>query len=253
MVVSGSILVGALCLYSLVGVALVRRQVLTRMRIRPEDGEFVSAMVQAIMVFYGLAVALIAVSVWQSYSDVAKIVSSEATRLAALYRDVSTYPQPIRGELQQQLRGYVEYVIHEAWPLQRQGKVPAGGVEWMNRFQTTLAAFEPSTEGQKVLHGETLRAYNGMIEARRLRLDAMLTGLPALMWFVIASGAVISLSSAFFFSVEDARLHALLVVLLAVFIGMIVFLIAVLDRPFHGELGLGPEPYQLVYDQLMKP
>ena len=49
-------------------------------------------MLQSVMVFYGLAVALIAVSVWQTYSDTSKVVSSEATALAALYRDVSSYP-----------------------------------------------------------------------------------------------------------------------------------------------------------------
>ena len=43
------------------------------------------------------------------------------------------------------------------------------------------------------------------------------------------------------------------VVLLAVFIGMIIFIIFALDRPFRGDLGLQPGPYQLIYDQLMKP
>jgi hypothetical protein len=46
------------------------------------------------MVFYGLAVALI-VSVSQTYSDFSKIVSGEATTLAGLYRDVSSYPEAI--------------------------------------------------------------------------------------------------------------------------------------------------------------
>ena len=95
------------------------------------------------MVFYGLAVALIAVNVWQTHADVAKIVSQEASAVAALYRDVSSYPEPIRSRLQDQLRSYVQYVIHDAWPLQRKGQVPAGGVELMNRFQGTLAGFEP--------------------------------------------------------------------------------------------------------------
>jgi hypothetical protein len=69
-------------------------------------------------------------------------------------------------------------VIHEAWPLQQRGQVPSAGVERMNRFQDMLISFEPATEGQKLLHGETLQAYNNMIQARRLRLDAVGTGLP---------------------------------------------------------------------------
>ena len=92
-------------------------------------------MLQAVMVFYGLALALIAVSVWQSYSDGAKILSHEATALAALYRDVSSYPEPIRPQLQKGLRDYVDQIIHQAWPIQQRGQAPTQGVELMNRFQ----------------------------------------------------------------------------------------------------------------------
>ena len=49
----------------------------------------------------------------------------------------------------------------------------------MSRFQAMLDKFEPATEGQKILHAETLRAYNQLIQARRLRLDAVNTGLPS--------------------------------------------------------------------------
>lgn len=122
----------------------------------------------------------------------------------------------------------------------------------MNEFQTVLASFEPITEGQKVLHAETFRAFNQMIEARRLRLDAVLTGLPGMLWWVIVIGALVSLSSTFFFQVEDARLQRIQVVLLALFIGLLIFMIFALDRPFRGDLGLGPDPYELIYDQLMK-
>jgi hypothetical protein len=66
-------------------------------------------------------------------------------------------------------------------------------------------------------------------------------------------GAVISLSSSFFFKVDDARLHAILVTLLAMFIGLLIFMTFALDRPFRGNLGVQPEPYQLIYDHLMKP
>jgi len=123
----------------------------------------------------------------------------------------------------------------------------------MNRFQDTLLAFEPASEGRKLLHAETLRAYNNMIQARRMRLDAVGIGLPGVMWIVIVVGAVISLSASFFFKVDDARLHGILVTLLAMFIGLVIFMTLALDRPFRGDLGVRPEPYQLIYDQLMKP
>lgn len=251
LLIAGAAIIGSLCLFAVIGLVLARRFVLPRLRIRIEDSEYAGGMLQSIMVFYGLAVALMAVSVSQTYSDVSKIISGEAINLGSLYRDVSGYPEPIRARLQDELRDYTDQVIHGAWPLMAQGKVPTAGVEYMNRFQTILIAFEPGTEGQKLLHGETLRAYNQMIQARRLRVDAVNTGLPAVMWIVIIVGAFIGLSASFFFKVEDARVQGIQALLLATFIGLVIFMIFALDRPFRGDLALGPGPYQLIYDQLM--
>jgi ribose/xylose/arabinose/galactoside ABC-type transport system permease subunit len=143
-------------------------------------------------------------------------------------------------------------VIHAAWPAQQRGQVAIGGIEMLNRFQSTLATFEPATEGQKIIHAEALREFNELVEARDLRLDAVVnTGLPSVLWVVVLAGAVIGLMAAFFFKVEDLRLHAILVTLLAAFMGLVIFMIFAFDRPFRGDLGLTPEPYQLVYDKVM--
>jgi hypothetical protein len=253
LVVVGIAILVLLCVFALGGLGIFSRHILPRLKLGPEESVFTSAMMQAVMVFYGLAVALIAVSVWQTHTDAASTISGEATALGVLYRDVSGYPEPIRSQLQKHLREYVEYVIGQAWPLQRRGQVPSGGVQKVNDFEARLVTFEPATEGQKLLHAETLRAYSQMIEARRLRLDAVLTGLPGVLWFVIVIGALVSLASTFFFQVEDARLQRIQVVLLTLFIGLLIFIIFALDRPFRGDLGLQPDAYQLIYDQLMKP
>jgi hypothetical protein len=253
LVVVGAAILILLCAFALSGLAIFGRYILPRLKLGPEESVFTSAMMQAVMVFYGLAVALIAVSVWQTYTDAGATTSREATAIGVLYREMGGYPEPVRSQLRQELREYVEYVINEAWPQQRRGQVPRGGVEKVNDVEAKLVAFEPATEGQKLLHAETLRAYSQLIEARRLRLDAVLTGLPGALWFVIVVGALVSLSSTFFFHVEDALLQRIQVVLLAIFIGMIIFIIFALDRPFRGDLGLQPEPYQLIYNQLMKP
>ena len=251
-IVGAAILI-LLCAFALGGLAIFSRYILPRLKLGPDESVFTSAMMQAIMVFYGLAVALIAVSVWQTYTDAGATTSREATAIGVLYRDMGSYPEPLRSELRQQLREYIDYVIKEEWRQQQRGEVPRGGVEKVNDVEAKLVTFEPATEGQKLLHAEALRAYNQLIEARRLRLDAVLTGLPGALWFVIAIGALVSLSSTFFFHVEDALLQRIQVVLLAIFIGMIIFIIFALDRPFRGDLGLQPDPYQLIYDQLMKP
>ena len=234
-----------------VGLRFVRSRVLPRFQFSDEDGHFTSTMVHSIMVFYALTVAMIAITVWETYDAAAKIVSEEATELATLYRDVGGYPPPAQAQLQGALREYTESVIREAWPEQHKGLIPRGGVERINRFQKILTDFEPATEGQKILHAETLRTYNQMIDARRMRLDAVQTALPGLLWTVIFVGAALGVAASYFFRVKDPRLHMTLVVLLTVFFAMVIFVVFAFDRPFRGDMGIEAEPYELVYDQLM--
>ena len=89
--------------------------------------EILGDFLQYFGVMYGLLLGLLAVATYQNHTDVEKAVSSEASSLAALYRDVTAYPEPQRTELKTLVREYTRYVIEEAWPLQRQGLVPPGG------------------------------------------------------------------------------------------------------------------------------
>src|ERR1700755_429465 len=94
--VTGFTIIAALSVFAVVGLLVVRRRVLPRLGVGEGDSEFTGAMLQSVMVFYGLAVALIAVTVFETYSDTTKVVTGEATALTALYRDVTSYPEPIR-------------------------------------------------------------------------------------------------------------------------------------------------------------
>jgi hypothetical protein len=239
--------------FALASLWALRRWVVPRLRIHTDAALFFgAAAMQSGMVLYGLVAALTAVSVWQKYSDVSDIVSREATAINNLWRDLGGYPQRERDAMREILRGYTKQIIEEAWPAQQQGRVPRAGLEWMDRLQAQLFAFEPRSESQKLLHAETLRAYNGLIEARRQRLDAVNTALPAVMWFVLLPGAMGCLLLSLFFHLEDVRLQAILVAGLSGFVAMVLFVIIALDRPFRGAMAIPADSYQLVYDQLMK-
>ena len=74
--------------------------------------------------FYGITLGLVAVGTWQTFSDVDTKLDLEASALAALYGDVSSFPEPKRSELQTDLREYTRRLIDVVWPLRRRGIVP---------------------------------------------------------------------------------------------------------------------------------
>ncbi|HEY2676191.1 MAG TPA: DUF4239 domain-containing protein [Steroidobacteraceae bacterium] len=234
------------------GLWIVRTRVLPRMGLKYQDAYLAAAVVQSVMLLYGLIAALTAVGVWQRYGQVSEVVSGEATAIAILWRDFGSYPQPLRDETREVLRGYTEQIVRDAWPQQRLGKVPREGVEWMDLLQTLLNEFEPSTESQKILHAETYRAFNQLVQQRRQRLDSVQAALPSVLWWVLLPGAVGCIVLFLFFQVANARFHAVLLVGLSGFLSMVLFVIVALDRPFSGDMGITADSYQLVIDHYMK-
>src|SRR5690349_555440 len=160
---------------AMIGLVLVRRYLNPRLHYHEGANDAVSGTVQAIGVFYGITVGLIAVGVWNTNANASELVSREASSVAALYRDVSGYPPPLRDELRAKLREYTVFVIEQAWPAQKAGRGQTlnGGAQIMDDFQSKLYTFDPSTWGQQALHTETLSAYNKLLEYRRLRIDAV--------------------------------------------------------------------------------
>ena len=177
-------------MYRWLGLLLYHRVTRNRLDLPENMNNDVIFFASAIGVFYSLTVGLIAVGVWANYAEVQDIVSSEAASIAALYRDVSGYPQPLRGDLQESLRSYTEFVVNEAWPAQYRGEILNGGTRILNDFQTSLFGFEPATVGQEAIHNEALRQYNDLIIQRRKRVDAVDGGLPGVMWSIVLFGSV---------------------------------------------------------------
>ncbi len=245
------LLVAFVELIALLGLFAARRYLNPKFHYGEGINDAISGTVQAIGVFYGITVGLIAVGVWNTYSGAAGLVSSEASAIGALYRDVSGYPSPLREELRTKLGGYTVFVINDVWPEQKKGRSPQGGTAILDNFQHSLYSFEPATQGQMALHTETLRAYNTLLEYRRLRVDAVNSGLSNTMWAVIWLGAAISIGVAYFYRIEDAKLHAALVVLMSGFLALVLFMITINDKPFFGYVSIPPTPYQLILDDVI--
>ena len=213
--------------------------------------DIVSFFFASMSVFYGVAVGLFALGAWQTYSDVDSKVALESATMADLYRDVSHFPEPARSVLQDELRVYVRRLIDISWPQFRRGIIDTANNDTLNSFYENLAEFEPTTDTQKMIHGETLTQFNRLIELRQLRLQSVTAGLPRLMWILVIVGAIATLASTWFFDTRSLTMHFWLTVLLAALLGMMIHLLASLDNPFRGDYSVSPEPFEMLYHDLM--
>lgn len=246
----GVIIIGGFVLIAVAGLPVFRWLTTGRLHLTEAMNNDIVFFAEAIAVFYSLTVGLIAVGVWSNYSSVSDIVSADAANIASMYRYVSGYPEPIRTDLQEQVRGYTEFIINQAWPAQMRGEHTDDGTRRLNKFAQTIAAFEPATVGQQLLHAETLHQLNEVTELRRKRLHAIEGGLPPVMWAIVLIGAVLTISVTYLLQI-DRKVQVTLTAFFAMFIGLVVFVITSLDQPLSGPLAINSQPYQLVLDRLI--
>jgi hypothetical protein len=233
------------------GCILLRPFLRLFVRTRSGSNEVVGYVLSCFCVFYGLLLGLLAVAAYQNYTQVEVNVANEASALNALYRDVAYYPEPHGQNLRWLLRDYCRYVIKYAWPNQRKGVSTGAGTPRERAFQERLLAFQPQTPSEEIVHAEALHQFNVFLEKRTQRQHSVTTGIPAVMWYVVAVGAVINLAMIWLF---DMRLVTQLFLggMLAFFLGAMIFLIAVMDNPFRGEVSVSAEPFERLHKMMLE-
>lgn len=237
---------GTILLFTLIsvgGLSLTRTKIYSKYRISEGTNETINGFFAGTGVIYGLLVGLVAVAAWDNYQEVDAIASRESAAIAALYRDISTLEQPAKGQLQQHLKNYLHFVINVAWPAHKNGKSPRDGGQMLSSFHAVLAHYHPRNIEQQTLQAEALSAFNRLIEARRARLAAIDTGIPAVFWTAILAGTFVSIFIAYFFHVSSRRLHLILTGTFGGFVGCVIFLLAAIDNPFRGEVSISSDAY----------
>jgi hypothetical protein len=86
------------------------------------------------------------------------------------------------------------WTIEEAWAKQRQGIMPElDGPNPVAGIYGRMAQFEPGTQGQAAIHQTALKQFDSFVEARRTRLYRVSSGMPHVMWYTVALGALINM------------------------------------------------------------
>ena len=250
---SGLITVLVFCAFGIIGLLLTRKWVPSLHHVSVSYNDIVGWYFGSITVLYGITLGLLMVGDWTTHSETQERVDAEASTLAAFYLDVSRYPEPSRGRLQNDLRRYARQVIDVAWAEQQKGIIPRGNVATVANLANDLAAFEPATEEQKILDRETYDRFNELVERRRSRLLGGTAGLSGALWALVYLGAVLNIAVTWCFHLHNQKMHLWMTAMFSSLLGLMIFLLSAMDHPYLGKMSVSLQPFQLVYDDLMKP
>ena len=201
--------------------------------------------------FYGILLALIAVSVYENFMRVKAISLDEVSQIATLFRNFEAYPSSMGGALQSLLQQYTLDVVTVDWPLQEAGINPVAGDVQIDAMQQIIFTHEPSTLAAQTVHNQTIAVFDRFVDVRRDRIDETELALPGLLWAVVGVGAFLNALMIALVESKSRRIHLIMSGIIAVFVAMLIFTTATIDHPYSGAVSVTSEPYKDLYEQVL--
>ena len=230
------------------GLLVVHR--LVPLSVRESHTAAIGVIYAALYVMFGMMVGFSAYLVLNKYNTSQNMVKSEASNVEELYWLAEQLPEPERDEIQELAVSYARVVVEEEWPLMRGGQTSPRAATLADDLRRSIEDFEPGTTAEQAVYAQELERVHDLDQAREVRLLNVSEGLPPVLWFVLVSLGIDTILFTYFVGMKARWLHVLAVAALTGGIALIIFAIFVLDRPFGGDLRVGPDAFKLVLNTI---
>ncbi|MGX5695455.1 bestrophin-like domain [Agromyces soli] len=234
-------------------IVLALRPMIGRLVDDPKDWDRALAhVISTFGVFFGILLALVAVSVYENFAYTRDTTIEEAAQVGALYRATAGIDPAVGDPMRASLEEYMRTVIDEDFPAQQRGELPTASERQVNELEALVHESDAETRDQQVELTQVLATFDAFVESRRARIDATAIALPPLLWVVIWVGAAVNAVLIAFIAVKSRRLHLLVAGLLALFIGLVIFVTADMDHPYAGAIAVDPGAFERVLEQVIE-
>jgi len=169
-------------------------------------------------------------------------VGREAAMVSATDRELSYLGDAQVPELRRLLRLCAARIVADEWPKMLNGGRSQEVDALFEDLSGRLAALEPANEREQVTISRAINDVEQLEGLRGARLAAAKLYLPQVYWCVIAILVSLMLALATLSAPSSPRSLAAAVIGAA--IGLLIALVAVVDGPFDGAVGVGPLPLQ---------
>ena len=194
--------------------------------------------------FYALLMGFVVFFVWDALNQAQNNANQEGSLARGLYRDIRYHPDTakIRPLLNCYLT-YVHSVIDREYPDME--RLKDFTVDDRRDFNNVFKEME-KLDRHDLRVEQMFKHLNDLANYRSLRILDGSSDIPIEIWVPLIIGAFIILLFGAFLNVESLRLHLVVNALLGAFIGMVIFLIIIINHPFSGRLRIKPEGYNTI-------
>ncbi len=240
---NGLLVIGASMLLSVAGLLLVRRYV-NAAWLRKHH-EVASHFFLMIGTLYAVLIAFAIFVVWSASTEAGTNLEHEATEVADLSRLSTAMPDPLRQEITTALMEYLNSVVEEEFPNMQRSRDSQRTWDAIQHLWDVYGTSQPETSRSQAYFAESLKHLTQLSDYRRSRLFASHGTVPALLWQLLVSGAIILIAFTYSIAQESVLSQAAMVAALAGIMACSLFLIKSLDNPYAGLERVTPQPFVL--------
>ena len=203
------------------------------------DGDRAAGVFGVLATGFAVLLGFVVFLAFTRYDDSRSGAEAEALVLAQQFETAQLFPPDVREPLSGQLVCYGRSVVHLEWPQMEAGADGTTINPWSVELFRTLETVEPTLASEQSAYDAWLAQTSAREEARRDRVHGAEGVIPSSLWLVLFFSAFVVLLFLLFFadSGERAVVQALLIGSVTAVLVMTMFVLRVLDDPYHPGLG----------------
>lgn len=234
------VVVGSMIL-ACVSLLLIRQQE-EKVLVEIHDNEAIGFIFATVSVVYAVLLAFLVISVWESYGSAQHAVADEAAAIVTTARYSASFPEPIRSKVHDQLHLYTEMVMNDEWRMMQHPSAEQSGAGQARSAIQNIWDLVQQKLPQDAITADALNSVTELSKDRLLRLVASEDAIPDYVWIVILVGGVIVVYFGLILHVENPRLHMILIILLTISVATCIWLLAIINVPFSGDIQVSDAP-----------
>ena len=201
----------------------------------------VGSLFRVIGMLVSLMLSLAFAEVVVALRTVENAIQREVVAISDTFSDLRSFDEAETRPIQQLVIDYSDLVARDEWPALANDRLGDRTTILKRQLANAVMNLEPTTPAQEKLWSNILADVDAISDNRLIRLNGALAEPPVYI-NVVFFGFLVTMAC--FGAYRPQVPLVALVSLYTAFVGLVLYLIVSLSDPFHGAMGLGPEPFE---------
>ena len=190
---------------------------------------------------YVMLLTFSTISVWEKFSLAQTVVIDEAAAANAIYT-VAQGNTKEQIAVREAVKHYLDAAINKGWPLMAIEKESLDTKIALNKLYHTAVVYDEAGPQTTQIASELFKHIDKINESRTIRYTLCKGIIPDLLWFILITGAILTIGFTLFFGGESLIVQAAMTGITSVMILMALLVIISFDHPFTGDVSISSEP-----------